>query len=227
MPRKLQLTRLQTVADELNRYQDMLGNVLNPWLKQLDIFHLGDPDPWEDIQGDVSQGNAAGALTREALRNTPFLVDHFRHDQDDSLHFKFQMSHTWNRGIVRPHLHVMPAADPTTAQNVRFAGQWAWASTRVQTPLTASWTSFTVDVRINQGDVFKEKLVPLFETPVISTSKESDVLLVYVYRHGTSPLDTYTTSKAYGTAQANLVALYGDAHYQRVKFGTRYEYSDT
>ena len=49
-------------------------------------------------------------------------------------------------------------------------------------------------------------------------AKESSILLFnVVVATGTT---TYTTGKTGGTAQANVAALYLDAHYQRAKWGT-------
>lgn len=92
---------------------------------------------WDDLQGDVSQGTAGAALTFEAFSDTPFKLLCLRNNQDDELHMRFQMPHRWNRGEVRPHIHLIPLADPAASQIAHFAGQYAWL---VGGPLGASAT---------------------------------------------------------------------------------------
>jgi hypothetical protein len=49
-------------------------------------------------------------------------------------------------------------------------------------------------------------------------------LCVFFERNGTNALDTYTTSKASGTASANLGLLSFDCHYQGQKIGSLTEF---
>lgn len=183
---------------------------------------------WNDLLGAVQQGAGAAALTTEAYRDTPFLMSFFRSNQNDSLSFIYQMSHQWQAGtVVRPHVHVIPMADPVATQNVYIVGQYTWGSTTRVIPANASWTSFTVTVPIDPGDAFLAKIIDVtggvgFTPP--ADIDESDLLFVYFSRQGTNPLDTYTTGKTGGTAAANLGLLSFDCHYQAQKIGSLVEF---
>ncbi len=184
---------------------------------------------WNDLTGAVTQGNAVAALTTEAYRDTPFIMSFFRHDQNDSLSFIYQMSHEWQAGtIVRPHVHVIPMVDPVATQNVYIVGQYSWCSGSMIMPANSGWTQFTVTVPINPGDAFLIKIIDLtggvgFTPP--ADIDESDLLCVFISRAGTNVLDTYTTSKASGTAQANLGLCSFDCHYQGQKIGSLVEFA--
>lgn len=178
-------------------------------------------EPWDDLFGDVGQAVGASALTQEVFRDTTYQMIFMRHDQDDSLHFRFQMPHSWDpETSVAMHVHLVPMADPVSDQVVRFAGQYVWVHAAMEIPAAASWTTFTSLKTISPGDAHKEVFAGLFTAAPLANANESDVLLVQVTRTGTDPGDTYTTSKPSGTAQANLGVLYADLHIQKSKIGT-------
>lgn len=182
---------------------------------------------WDDIQGSIQQGAGAAALTTEAYRDTPFFMSFFRSGQVDKLSFIYQMPHRWQAGTkVRPHIHTVPMADPASTQNVLLEGQYAWLSDTIALGANATWTTFSVLVPINPGDAFKEKLIDftagLGITPPAGIG-ESDILLVYVQRTGTSGQDTYNTAKTGGTVLANLGLVSADVHIQVQKAGTQAE----
>ena len=177
---------------------------------------------WDDVLGDVSQGNGAGALTYEAFRDTPYLMYFMRHDQDDSLHFRFQFPHRWKRGTdVKLHVHILPCADPASNQDIYFDGYYAWSTVDGTTvPANASWTGFNATEVVANGDIYKQKIVNLASITPPSGAKESAFLLVYLRRKGTSASDTYTTNKGGGTPAANVGLLGVDVHFQVNKIGT-------
>lgn len=182
-------------------------------------------NPWDDLQGSVSEGNAVSALTSEDFRDTSFRMLFMRHDQDDSLHFSYQLPHSWQPGsTVNPHLHVVPMADPPSVLNVRFAGEYVWVNVTGTIPAAASWTPFTADFSVSPGDAFKHKVAGLGSITPTAGVMESSVLLMRVYRNGTGLQDTYTTSKVGGTAAANLGVLSADVHIEKEKPGTATEY---
>ena len=178
--------------------------------------------PWDDIQGRITLGDAVANPTYEAYRDTPWKTWFMRHDQDDELHLSLQMSHSWDpTTAVRFHIHMIPMADPLTAQNIRFTGYYSWAGFGVETPALSGWTPFTADKIVSPGDVYKEMFVQCFEADPPG-SLESSILLIYLKRDsGTA--DSYTTSKDHGTPQANVCILAVDAHYQKDKEGTATE----
>jgi hypothetical protein len=183
---------------------------------------------WNDLAGSVQAGAGVSALTTEVYRDTPFLMSFFRHDQNDSLSFIYQMSHAWQPGtVVRPHVHVVPMADPVATQNVYIIGQYAWGSTTRVLPANASWTAFTITFAINPGDAFQVKVIDTTNATGITPPAdidESDILCVYFQRNGANVLDTYTTGKTGGTAAANLGLLSFDCHFQIQKVGSLTEF---
>jgi hypothetical protein len=114
--------------------------------------------------------------------------------------------------------------NPSVAQNIRFAGSYAWAGFGYTTPANTSWTTFTSDVIVSPGDAFTTKFAQCFEATAPSDLLESSILLIYLYRDsGTA--DTYTTSKVSEgsgdkTAAANVAILALDAHFEKNKEGT-------
>ena len=183
---------------------------------------------WNDLLGGASAGLGAAALTTEVYRDTPFLMAFFRSNQNDSLSFIYQMSHQWQAGtVVRPHVHVVPMADPVAPQNIYIIGQYAWGSTTRVLPANAAWTPFTITFTINPGDAFTVKVIDTTNATGITPPAdidESDILCVYFQRNGTNILDTYTTAKVGGTAAANLGLVSFDCHYQGQKIGSLIEF---
>lgn len=188
------------------------------------LWYSQEEGRWDDVQGDISQGVGSAALTYEAFRDTGFLFYHFQHNQDDKLNMRFQLPHRCD--TYRPinlHIHMIPLADPASPEVIKFTGAYAWAYPTFTTPAVSSWTSILATHTVNAGDVNKAVILHL-ATITPPAGKELAVLLVYVSRVGTDIADTYTTSKAYGTSQANLGLLSLDVHYRINKTGTSIEY---
>jgi hypothetical protein len=179
---------------------------------------------WDDYQGNVTDGVAGAALTYEAYRDTSLRLLFFRYNQDDELHFKFQLPHRWDpRRNVHPHMHVIPMANG--AGNVRIDGWYYWNRSGVAIPAVASWTGFTVDTGFDAADQYIEQHIELGNISPPAGANESSILLMYVRRPGASDAaDTYQTNKDHGTVQANLGILSTDLHYEPVKLGTQNEY---
>jgi len=182
---------------------------------------------WDDVQGNPEQGNAASALTNEAYRDTALRLLHFRHDQNDSLHYVYQMQHKWRSATsVHPHIHLVPCADPAAPQNAYFTGYYTWAPVNFgPIPALATWTTFAVTLTVNPGDVFTHRILEFGMVAPPANPTASSCLLLYLQRAGTNPLDTYTTNKGYGTPAANLAVLSSDVHYRAQAFGTLTEYA--
>lgn len=180
---------------------------------------------WDDVLGSISQGTAGAALTYEVYRDTAFMMYFMRHDQDDALSFVFQFPHTWKYNTnVKPHLHVIPMADPSSSEDVYFTGYYAWTKAGgAALPALSSWTTFTKTQAIAPGDIYIQKLVSLVTITPPSEARGSTCLMLYVRRNGTSPNDTYTTSKSSGTSQANLGLVSADVHFQRINAGSEAE----
>lgn len=181
---------------------------------------------WGDLRGSAAQGKASAALTLEAYRDTAFQMYFFRHDQDDTLDFEFQMPHRWRKDTaVRPHLHVVPMVAPAADENCYFTGYYTWAPFSFSPiPLLAGWTTFTATLTVTPTDAFRHMIVTLgtFNPPANPT--ESTMLLIHVVRAGTNLLDTYDTNKVGGTVAANLGLLSADVHYRKEHFGSITEY---
>jgi hypothetical protein len=176
---------------------------------------------WDDLQGDISEGDGNATLTYEAFRDTPFDMFFMRRDQNDALNFRYQMPHDWDPTTsVSAHLHVVPAADPAVSQNVLFEGVYVWTSVGGAVPALASWTTFSVLLAVPPGGVYLQRIAPLAVIAPPVGAAESIVLLLRVQRSGNNPLDTYDTSKVGGTAAANLGLLSADLHYRKNKIGS-------
>jgi hypothetical protein len=179
---------------------------------------------WDDMLGDISQGVGGAALTYEVFSNTPWNLYCMRHDQNDTLSMRFQFSHKWRPGTdVYPHIHVLPLADPISTEQVYFDGYYVWTTSENPSnpvPALSGWTRVTKYLAVDPGDINVQRLVDLGPITPPSWAKESAILLFYIRRSGTSLGDTYTTSKADGTASANLGLLYFDIHYRVNKSGS-------
>lgn len=187
------------------------GNGPTGWMSDTDTAR------WTDVLMDVGQASGLAALSFDAYRDTSFNLYCFRYDQTDELQFKVQFPHDWQpNSEVRVHMHAIPLADPATTQTIALAGSYCWAHYGAEVPAASGWTTFTATHDVAAGDVFKSSIISLFHsTP--TGAKESSILLCRV---NMSAATTYTTNKVGGTVQANLAALYLDAHYQRNKWGT-------
>ncbi len=177
----------------------------------------------EDMLGDVSQGTAAAALTYEEVRNTAYKAYFFSRSADDVLCMRLQVPHGWQLDTnVEVHIHWAPMVDPSSSpQVVVFDGYYWWAKHGTVIPELASWTAWPkVTPNVVTGDAFKPKMTSLFTVDPPAGAAVSDFLLVYVRRPGASDAaDTYETSKAVGTAAANVMLLGIDAHYERGRHG--------
>jgi hypothetical protein len=183
---------------------------------------------WDDMQGSIGQGAGSAALTVEVFRDTPFLMWFMRHDQNDALNFVYQFSHAWDYlTAVHPHLHVLPVADPVATQVARFDGYYVWTRpdyAGAPLPALSGWTAFgPIDVPINPGDIYVQKIIPLGSVTPPAWVRESSSLLIWFRRFGTDAGDTYNTNKVGGTPAANLGILSTDVHYRKNKIGTEAE----
>ena len=179
---------------------------------------------WDDMLGDISQGIGTAALTYEAYPSgASYLAYHFQHNQNDSLSMRYQLPHRWKRGSdVKLHIHFIPAADPAGSEDIYFNGRYAWAKVGTAVAAWASWTTFNATHSVAPGDVDKPVIKALTTISPPSSPLESMFLLVWLERNSGAS-DTYTTNKAYGTSQANVVLLGLDVHYQSSKLGTKDE----
>lgn len=174
---------------------------------------------WDDVLGDITQGNATAALTYEAYRDTNHLMYFFQHNQADALHMRFQMPHAWGLGIVRPHLHFVPMVNPVAPQVFGVKGEWAWADYGQAVPAASGWTAFAATATIAVDDAFKARILALGDVAPTANARGSSILLMRLYRDQ-GATDTYTTSKSGGTAQANVGLLSFDVHYQKGSQGS-------
>lgn len=179
---------------------------------------------WDDLQGTFDQGSGAAALTYEEYRHG-FSLLFMRHDQNDVVNMRYQMSHEWNYGLVRPHIHFMPVAPLglNVTQSIDFGYQIGWFPANGGWP--TSWVTGSVTVPI-PGSNFEQHLKVGFGLVSASASPNaSDILFVRLMRSGSaSPLDTYTTSKSGGTSQANVAIIAADTHFQKGRAGTTTEF---
>jgi hypothetical protein len=178
---------------------------------------------WTDLIGSFDDSTGTTALTFEEYLTNGMSYYFFRNDQNDTFSPKFQMPHSWAKTNVRPHIHVAPCADPLTPQVVTFGYQVQWLS--LTGSFSSTWTTGSVNVTINPGDINKHVKVSLIDFPPLPQPSASDFLLMRIMRSGSSALDTYTTAKpGVGTNTANLLFLACDCHIQQSTAGTVNEY---
>lgn len=178
---------------------------------------------WTDLQGSISQGTAASALTYEGYRDTGFKLFFFRHSQADEVNFVYQMPHEWDPSTdVRAHIHFIPMSDPATPQVFALTILYAWSRVGQVLPAASGWTTKQLTKTVNPGDAFKQTVLAFGSVAPPAGALESDVLLVQAKRNTVT--DTYTTNKTGGTAAANVALLSSDLHYQKVKLGTAIEF---
>lgn len=174
---------------------------------------------YNDILGDVSNASGVSALTNEALiSGSPVTIPWFRHDQDDTITFVFQLPHS-----VKPnsdlhfHLHAIPMG--SVGGNVLFRWKYAVVPIDSSIPAYASWTTADVVWPITAAMKQKNTLLNGFVISGVNFC-ESSIVIVEISRLGSDVRDTYTSNKNYATLQANLGILYGDMHYVSNKQGT-------
>lgn len=183
---------------------------------------------WNDVLGEILPGLAADAPSAVLYRDTDFLAYHYRHDRDQDLSLRFQLSHQWNRGEVKVHVHFIPCVAPgANPMYVVWQAKYAWSAIGAALPAATGWTTVEARSTIASGDEFTHKITPLFSTtPTEATTKESSILCVRLSRLGSSApatpgwTDTYTTNTGSLTTQANILLLSCDAHYEAEKMGT-------
>jgi hypothetical protein len=183
---------------------------------------------WTDILGEILPGLTTSAPAVDGYRDTGFLAYHFVHNQDDELNFRFQTSHAWDTTTpLRVHVHWIPCVNPGATQYVIWEARYAWANYGVEVGALANgWTTVEVRASVSTTDAFKPTITSLFEVQPTADCRESSFLLLRLRRLGAATpatpgyTDTYTTSKGYGTASANVLLLGCDAHYQVEKTGT-------
>lgn len=221
-------SRLTTAEGDIDTLQGDVTTLEN--LTQSLDYNAGDEGVtfearWDDILGEILPGATTSAPAVDAYRDTGFQAYHFVHNQDDELNFRFQLSHRWNRGEVRVHVHWIPCVNPATEQYVIWEARYAWAHYGAELPALTGWTTVEARATVGTTDQFKATITPLVATTPTG-AKESSFLMFRLRRLGAATpatpgwSDTYTTSKAYGTASANVMILGCDAHYQSEKIGT-------
>lgn len=175
---------------------------------------------YDDQMGFFNLATAGNSpMTVQAYRDTSFLIEHCRHDQDDVIgYFKFQFGHKKKRDtpITSVHVHCIPCGtNPATAKNVRFSWAYTWQNSGGVFPANASWISGTSDMPISTTGQYTG-LIHSFSVNLTPPSPEhySSWLLFRVLRLSSSGSDTYVQSNPSGTAAANLAILGVDCHIQ-------------
>ena len=180
---------------------------------------------WDDVQGPVGQAGGASALTFEAYSTTNYNMYLMRHDQNDTLYLEYQMPHSWDRTQVRPHIHIIPMANPAVSENIYFEGEYAWMQAGKAAPV-APWTAFNSTFTVTPGMGLTNRVLLLVQVQPPADPQESDILLLWVRRAGKNVLDTYTTGKAVGLAAANMAVVSIDCHFRKDKSGTEQEFPE-
>jgi hypothetical protein len=180
---------------------------------------------WTDVAVSAIEG--AGALTQDDFpeNGSPFQALFMANNADDEISFVAQLPHSWRPTTpVRPHLHIVPCADPLASQVARFQIRYAWSSVNAAIPPLSEWATATVDVTIDPGGALKQRIVSFEPIQPPAGVHESALFMWSVSRLGAQPEDTYSTNKAWGNGAANVAVLSVDVHYQTEKSGTEIEF---
>jgi hypothetical protein len=178
---------------------------------------------WIDLQGSVSEGNAAAALTVQVYQAAgPWRGFFMRRDQPDQLDYTLQMPHQWDcRTPVRPHLHF--AGCGPDAGTFAVEGVWTWwVIGEALSPATA-WTSYSASIALATTDQYVSHALPLFTATPPAGATPSAFLLFAIQRVYAST-DTYHGDNPIGTAAANVLVKGVDAHVWGTRPGTREEF---
>lgn len=181
------------------------------------VEDLENSPEWTDVRGVPVEGEGAAALTTESYRDTGFLMKFFRYNQADSYFVVWQLPHGWNRGSVRPHMHMIPMA--AGAGTARFNWAYAWTNIGSEFVGASGWTSGSTSISLTVDDQYKHKIINFSNVPAPVGAGNSSILVFKMERDPAT--DTYTTGKSGGTASANLGILDLDLHYQQSRIGSK------
>lgn len=186
------------------------------------------PNAYNDIQGNIATALTGAAVwTTEQIRDTGFIINWLRHDQNDYFQQVLQMPHTKQLGtnLTSLHLHALPGASVDGI--VAYSCSYIWVNVGDEIPAISSWNSTDGTFIVSGSDKNQHKIYPIL-TNVLSPISESysSLFLAKIIRNSTSDVDTYTGSKDSGTVQANLGILYLDAHIKTWQDGSKNEYTD-
>jgi len=164
----------------------------------------------------------AAQWTIEQYWDTGFLSYKLRHDQNDFFQLKTQFDHTRKLATVLGdmHIHITPLA--ATPGDIYLSIAYHWHTFGDVIPQIVSWQATNATIPILAADQFKYLIKPLgvIINPPASEGYSSS-LLMKVTRLGTNLLDTYSGSSGDGgTAAANVVLWYMDAHTLQNRFGS-------
>jgi hypothetical protein len=182
-------------------------------------------DRWEDLFAlVVAEPDGPTSLTHEPYRDTGFYMRFFKSSQNDKIFMSYQMSHGWNYGAIRPHMHWV--AMGSGSGNVIFEYEYVWAGFEGIIPDSTGWTSGSVTASLTPWDQYRAQVVEFGTVPGLPESSGSSALLFFaVSRPGAAnPGDTYDASKDHLTATANVGILFFDLHYQIRSAGSITEY---
>lgn len=176
--------------------------------------------PINDALGDVSSALSWNPIwTTEAYRDTGYIMNFLRHDQDDYFQIKLQFNHQRKLQSLLDdiHLHLIPMANGTG--NVYLQIQYFWSNPGEVIPATTGWTTTYKTIPIAPTDLYMHALVGLLTnvTPP-NNEKASSILLVKITRLWTNILDTYTANKDHWSPAANIAVMYLDAHTKTERF---------
>lgn len=175
---------------------------------------------WVDLFPNPNSvmGAASASLTVQTVRDTPFLAQFFRADQDDNLSFSYQLPHNWIVGSpVRPHMHFIPHGSATGVLVVEGRYCWTNVNNGLSMPAWANWTSFRVTKTITPSDQYKELYISLPDVlPPLNVGKSAH-LHIFWQRPGASDSgDTYDKTRGAdnptGLDVCNIELVSFDAH---------------
>ncbi|NPD45104.1 hypothetical protein [Lentimicrobium sp. S6] len=154
---------------------------------------------WETFIGNINQYN-------------------FEENKLEVAGLSIQMPHSWNGTAIHPHIHWSPEDDG--AGDVIWAIEYTWVNYNSETQYVfPAAETLTATASVN-GDSHKYLIASFGPiTPLTGSENPQDnvssILLIRLYRNGTSNDDTYAKG---------AFALSFDIHYEKNTVGSRQEY---
>lgn len=174
---------------------------------------------WDDQQVTVEEATGGAGLAVVTFRDTQATLRAFSDAARDRITFKTQLSHRWDRGPVRPHIHWVPLVLPVAPRVVRFLATYAWALPGQVIPAAVGWTTLApIDVPLAIADAYKHMITSLGVFTPPAGAPESSILIVVLSRDGASVQDTYTD----GVNNVGILQL--DTHFRAEKMGSFTEF---
>jgi len=172
---------------------------------------------WDDLRVQILTrvGGTAPAYASGFAGNATLYTYNFAHNALNNVYFEVQMPHSWDGGIISPHVHISPTT--TGTGTVRFTLEYTFAEIGATFNATTMHGTYDMDYVISSNSQWKHVIAEGVSdiTPSSDQNGISSIMICRLYRDGGVAPDTYG-------AAVSLLAV--DIHYQMDTLGSRDEY---